>query len=71
MTREFLLSGNEIAEMNKIREAVRYLFGDDSIKHEEYIFSGGGGIGPHCIHFRLVTTKDVEIRKDVTDYSSW
>ena len=71
MTREFLLSGTEIAEMNKIREAVKYLFGEHCIKLEEHIFSSGGGIGPHCIHFRLVTTEDVEVRKDVTDYGSW
>ena len=71
MTQEFILNEAEIAEISMVREAVKYLFGDNSIKHAEYIFSSGGGVGPHCIHLRLVTTKDVEIRKDVTDYSSW
>jgi hypothetical protein len=71
MMTQFILNETELAEISKVKEAVKYLFGDDSIKHAEYIFSSGGGIGPHCIHFRLVTTEDVEIRKDVTDYGSW
>ena len=68
---QFILNEAEIAEISMVREAVKYLFGDNSIKHAEYIFSSGGGVGPHCIHFRLVTTEDVEIRKDITDYGSW
>jgi len=68
---QFILNETELTEIRKVRESVKYLFGDDSIKHEEYIFSSGGGVGPHNIHFRLVTTDNVEIRKNVTDYSSW
>jgi hypothetical protein len=71
MMTQFILSETELAEIRKIRESVKYLFGDNSIKHEEYIFSSGGGIGPHCVKFRILTKEDVEVLKEVTDYSSW
>lgn len=71
MMTQFILNEAELAEIRKVREAVEFLFGEKCIKHEEYIFSSGGGIGPHNIDFRLVTKDNVEIRKNVTDYNSW
>ena len=68
---QFILNEAELAEIRMIKDSVKYLFGGDSIKHEEYIFSSGGGIGPHCVKFRIVTKENVEVLKDVTDYSSW
>ena len=68
---QFILNKAELAEIRKVKDSVKYLFGRDSIKHEEYIFSSGGGIGPHCVKFRIVTKEDVEVLKEVTDYSSW
>ena len=68
---QFILNEAELAEIRMITDSVKYLFGQHCIKNEEYIFSSGGGIGPHCVHFRLVTTEDVEVRKDITDYNSW
>ena len=68
---QFILNEAELAEIRMIKDSVKYLFGDDSIKHEEYIFSSGGGIGPHCVKFRIVTKENVEVLKEVTDYSNW
>lgn len=74
----FTLNDEEMASAKKVKDAIEYLYGENTIASIEYLFSSGGGVGPFGVNM-IVTLKSASgfpyseliIRRDITDYNSW
>ena len=67
----FTLNDKEMTSAKKVKDAVEYLYGENSIASIEYLFSSGGGVGPFGVHIIVTLKTGIVIKKDITDYESW